>query len=144
MAGTLTGGALIEHRPLSQLALSPGDRARLSRAVTAANCFRIDHAKVYFIDWPRPCQVHLTPHQEGLHYLEDISAGKLLVLEHGRREGVDGGPDVVVEKEDVKTSVGVKYLKRKYQFAYFRCTVCKRALRTQDSMLQCRYTSKTA
>ena len=88
-------------------------------------------------------QVHLTPHQEGLHYLEDISAGKLLVLEHGRREGVDGGPDVVVEKEDVKTSVGVKYLKRKYQFAYFRCTVCQRALRTQDSMLQCRYTSKT-
>ena len=79
-------------------------------AVTAANCFRIDHAKVYFIDWPRPCQVHLTPHQEGLHYLEDISAGKLLVLEHGRREGVDGGPDVVVEKEDVKTSVGVRYL----------------------------------
>ena len=113
-------------------------------AVTAANCFRIDHAKVYFIDWPRPCQVHLTPHLEDLHYLEDISAGKLLVLEHGRREGVDGGPDVVVEKEDVKTSVGVKYLKRKYQFAYFRCTVCKRALRTQDSMLQCRYTSKTA
>ena len=35
-----------------------------------------------------------------MHYLEDISAGKLLVLEHGRREGVDGGPDVVVEKED--------------------------------------------
>ena len=38
--------------------------------------------------------------QEAMHYLEDISAGKLLVLEHGRREGVDGGPDVVVEKED--------------------------------------------
>ena len=89
-------------------------------------------------------QVRLTPHQEGLHYLEDISAGKLLVLEHGRREGVDGGPDVVVEKEDVKTSVGEEYLKRNYQFAYFRCTACQRALRTQDSMLQCRYTSKTA
>ena len=67
-----------------------------------------------------------------------------MVLEHGRREGVDGGPDVVVEKEDVKTSVGVEYLKRNYQFAYFRCTAWQRALRTQDSMLQCRYTSKIA
>ena len=57
-----------------------------------------------------------------MYYLEDISAGKLLVLEHGRREGVDGGPDVVVEKEDVKTSVGVEHSKRKYQFAYLRCT----------------------
>ena len=35
-----------------------------------------------------------------MHYLEDISAGKLLVVEHGRREGVEGGADVVVEKED--------------------------------------------
>ena len=38
--------------------------------------------------------------QEGMHYLEDISAGKLLVVEHGRREGVEGGAEVVVEKED--------------------------------------------
>ena len=40
-----------------------------------------------------------------MYYLEDISAGKLLVLEHGRREGVDGGPEIVVEKEDTKDTV---------------------------------------
>ena len=44
-------------------------------------------------------------HQESMYYLEDISAGKLLVLEHGRREGVDGGPEIVVEKEDTKDTV---------------------------------------
>ena len=43
-----------------------------------------------------------------MYYLEDISAGKLLVLEHGRREGVDGGPEIVVEKEDTKDTVRTK------------------------------------
>ena len=45
-----------------------------------------------------------------MYYLEDISAGKLLVLEHGRREGVNGGPEIVVEKEDVKDTVGTQIL----------------------------------
>ena len=40
-----------------------------------------------------------------MYYLDDISAGKLLVLEHGRREGVEGGPEIVVEKEDTMETV---------------------------------------
>ena len=45
-----------------------------------------------------------------MYYLEDISAGKLLVLEHGRRDGVEGGPEVVVEREDKKETVRFQIL----------------------------------
>ena len=35
-------------------------------AVTAANCFRIDHAKVDLIDWPWPSTSHSTPGRSAL------------------------------------------------------------------------------
>ena len=52
-----------------------------------------------------------------MHYLEDISAGKLLVLEHGRREGVEGGPEIVVEKEDFKETVRLQIMIKRWDNA---------------------------
>ena len=93
-----------------------------------------------------------------MHYLEDISAGKLLVLEHGRREGVDGGPDVVVEKEDEREKARKVFknhkegerIDRGYKSVDFQDDKLVRMLlwnrwqvpKTQDSTLRCRSTSK--
>ena len=75
-----------------------------------------------------------------MHYLEDISAGKLLVLEHGRREGLEGGPEIVVEKEDtVRTK---SYLRWDNAFLWNRYMARRKALKTLDSMLPCQSTSE--
>ena len=78
-----------------------------------------------------------------MYYLEDISAGKLLVLEHGRREGVDGGPEIVVEKEDTKDTVRTQsYLRWDNIFLWCRYMARRKAPKTLDSMLPCQSTSE--